>query len=904
MDFFKSLIDKDLGTPPTVLYDIRNPVAHVSKGPKTYVCEDLLSLARYDNKPLPNLPPDFQRPLKWVVSSVQYGVPRLLTIKVYEEVYARVKKENANEMLKTMYDKWLIKLNALDEIKFILQSTSAQQVLPQNVLGGQKRCTFYNNSRFSFESVESTYVEALLETCSQYGLIRSEVPENTKIFIEFAKNALKPMLHIMVSKEGINKAITARRDNAPDYGLLVAEVLNVKSRLDAHLAKTVLNLEQCMVLAFQEHASNFCNQVDPSALIDVDGDGVDTPYGLLDLGDHVELHRHSARKGLKALKKGILSSSNQFLMEAPLVFQRKCHATLVLAENRGDANSRSLCFVLANENRLAQVQGLEKGRDAPRVVMYTPVIKRVDSQDALSREVDPDAYEVRFEDVELVRVTCTYTGDKAKVTIEWRNVLGEHKETYTTRVHRLTDGDADGAPGSQAIVRTVLQPLVPEFGLGSGLRAAMTFGGAVFSEVCIEALPAPIWHRQEKLGMYERLLSWGGSLMRPLRGSRSTDTSDTVLREVYALYPPSSASFEGDSLTFRCYGVEHEVETNTNEHLLELQYTVGRYNPPAGQEMHGRAANGQPVQSHSCIVYRNRSAALEGEDTKLVAECITYDAVPGAQKIEKSTGWAIKEPVAFFEGKQRVGLLLRILRWSLDRFDNAYMLPSMRLSTQRDLRQYMKKLDKLVGSAKTKRALRSVLKTIEMRRALQEYMERLSARPDEVVRRVYNSFEADVRDVFLLSGKCAMEMLVKKHLSTDKHRREVRDTLSKMEMKMEGGIDACYLEKYVPPLQQVLTHLFDEKRDVSERKKSQARVHLVLYALYLSGILQNPIVSIEDMLDIFIENLPSKIDLQHQARRLEKAGKNITFFFSETASAHEDTILFQAMALLHTACAV
>lgn len=561
-----------------------------------------------------------------------------------------------------------------------------------------------------------------------------------------------------------------------------------------------------------------------------------TAIGLLALDDHKplhgeELHRHEGIVDIKdrtEFCKGTLA----YHLRAPLLFQRTKHATLtfVLPFHEPDV---TVCLILSKQDSF-----FDETTDT-----YLVENTRFGHVDALDDEKKRDIMTA----ANVVNVVYTKTEDgNDQITIRTKTMERGAKEQvlrFGAKRNRFMPMPEASGTSSIQYYHTTLKPL-------DEMDNDVPFIDGVFCETCIEALPAPFWHRSRPKTFWEKCTTLFGNVRKAIAPKRELEDRNGSLRDVYALVVPKNGKLGPTKLIFRCFGIEHETDTIDSKDRLELHY-----------EKKGSAEMAHTVSRIYVVSHDEKT----GTDTlSAIARCDT------SQKHEGHIGWDICDAALDLEdGYRKTDTYLRIFTWACERFANPSVLPHYSKRAFQELIRYMMELANRFG--------------------MDEYGEKAAAfLAIEEATPLHMSIDADFeKNVNILS-----KLLYRYKAEKIFYEKNILHLANEMR-------EPCYrrLEQWVqnPAL----------LNEIDFKKLKQKREHVrwgAAFAYHLMVILPgSSLSSLKAMYDVVLK------DIHNAGEMYEKTSKKYERFLAHyqvTESPDKSVVRFQAMALLSKLCGV
>ena len=559
-----------------------------------------------------------------------------------------------------------------------------------------------------------------------------------------------------------------------------------------------------------------------------------TAIGLLALDDHRPLHgEHLHREeGIVDIKDktDFCEGRLAYHLRAPLLFQRTKHATLtfVLPFYEPDV---TVCLILSKKESF-----FDETTDT-----YVVENTRFGHVNELNDEMKKNIMNA----ANVVNVVHTRTDDgNDQITIKTKTMEQNARE----RVMRFGAKRKQFMPkanGESSIqhYHTVLEPL-------EEMDDGIPFINGVFCETCIEALPAPLWHRSRPKTFWEKCTSLVGSVRKAIAPKREIEDREGSLRDAYALVVPKGGKLGPTKLIFRCFGIEHETDTIVSKDRLELHY-----------EKKGSAESAYTV-SRIYVLSHDEKTGLDTPTT--IARCDT------SQEYEGHIGWDICDAALDIEdGYRKTDTYLRIFTWACERFANPSVLPHYSKRAFGELISYMM--------------------TLADRFDMEEYGEKAAAflKIKEAIP-LHMSIDADFEKNISILSKLLYRYKAEKIF----YEKNIIHLANEMR-------EPCYrrLEEWIqnPAL----------LNEIDFKKLMQKKEHVrwgVTFAYHLMVILPgSSLSSLKTMYDVVLK------DIHNAAAMYEKTNKKYERFLAHyqvTDSPDKSVVRFQAMAMLSKLCGV
>lgn len=604
-----------------------------------------------------------------------------------------------------------------------------------------------------------------------------------------------------------------------------------------------LNMLKLECIAYQLHINDFISLTREfkkeasgrTIFLDSEDGELATAFGLVALEDHKPVHGETVHRdeGIVEVedRTDFCKGNLTYHLRAPLVYQRTEHATLtfVLPMHRPDV---TVCLLLLKENSFFD-ENLQK---------YTVEILRVSHVEAMSDEIRQDV--LQYENIRSV-VLAKNRDATDLIQIVTKTAEKDARESvYKFKAKRTQFMPRGASKSSIHFYHSKLEPL-------EAVDDKPFFLNGLFCETCIEALPAPFWHRSRPKSFWEKCTTLVSKTKELLSPKREVEDKEIALRDVYALVVPKSGKLGPTKLVFRCFGVEHETDQIISKDRLELHYE--------------KKGGGDSAYTVSKIYVVSTDPEKDTEDRKVIARCDT------SKEREGHVGWDICDAALDVEdGYRKSDTYLRIFEWACERFANPQVVPHYSREALGELARYMILLAERFGMFTFMRDAEKFV----------NFQEKIS-----IGISMDMDFEKNVYTLSKLLYRYEAEKLF-----YDKNILLIAN-------EMRG---ACYrkLEEWTKD-----RTLMGELNPKKLSKKEDRIVWGTMFAHHLMVILPySPLSSLKAMYDVVLKDI-CKAEQRYERTKL-RYRNFLRYYNIAEAPPAKQVVRFQAMAMLHELCGV
>ena len=617
----------------------------------------------------------------------------------------------------------------------------------------------------------------------------------------------------------------------------LVDVIKKKTGYDFNLLKLECIANQLYVLEFLSLAREFQKKASGGTFSLQSKKGeLATAFGLFTLEDHKPIHGETVHmnEGIVEVKDktDFCEGNLAYHLRAPLVFQRTKHATLtfVLPTYKPEIK---VCLILSKEDTFLD----------DTTVTYRVENTRFAHAEALNDEMRKSIGNLAG----VKRVTCVKNKEEKTLMLRITSAtLEDEKEKETSfnfKAQTKTFVPKSASESSIQFYHSILEPV-------KKMDQDIPFLNGVFCETCIEALPAPFWHRSRPKTFWEKCSTLVSSVKGVLTPKREIEDRDASLRDVYALVVPESGKLGPKKLVFRCFGIEHETDQIVSKDRLELHYE--------------KKGSGEFTHTVSRIFVITQDSKTNTVVRRGIARCDT------SKKYNGHIGWDICDAALDVEdGYRKTDTYLRIFSWACERFANAKVIPYYSKKTFEDLVRYMITLAKLFKMDNYSKAAEKFL-NIQQSAFVNTSLDK--------------DFEKNLNIISMMMYRCKAETIF--------YKKNILGIANEMR-------ESCYkkLDELVenPGLLGTM--------NIEKLRKKDPRVFWgVVFAFHLATIFPGfSASSLKKMYDVVL------VDIHKAENMVEKTTeryKNFLTHYNVSNPPEKPIVRFQAMALLHKLCGV
>lgn len=502
---------------------------------------------------------------------------------------------------------------------------------------------------------------------------------NSKL-LEMGKNMTKPSLFLFTFKYKESKAgkpinasdrvsIQSIKDvqyflggklmiqnSAPGrmLGVDLQDITGLKTQTEFDILKAKCNVHHKYVLEFKRILNDL---FEASMEIAVDAKKIknfSTAFSLADV-KHAHTKSYKAKEGLileqsynvkykgkGGKKKGAGGmkgvKKTRYISSTPLLFQKIQHVSVVV-EDPYEVEGLKICFIFKKEICYNAKQSDRFLLVHKRVMCKTPL-----TQDQKNRIYGLNCTEL------TVSVRKDYESGQTFDDIELK-IDADKKYTIESFTSKRTAVQFDRAHSKIQFINEPLQVVVDTTPKNS------VFVNGTFSQIVLEAVPLPNWHRVREKTEFEKVTPHWWQFWKKREEIDRGDMNSTLFEDVYVQISKSVAGERGASndVTYLCFGIEEE--SNCKLSTMWLQFT---YIP---KEARGKNAFGK-IESFDFTEEGGGGSELLASLSRTEKGEIKWEVYD-----------RFREELA--SGQFPSSTYLRVLHWAFRRFQDGHTVPTM-----------------------------------------------------------------------------------------------------------------------------------------------------------------------------------------------------------------------------------
>jgi hypothetical protein len=422
------------------------------------------------------------------------------------------------------------------------------------------------------------------------------------------------------------------------------EITGLEMQIDFDILKAKCNVHNMYVLEFEEVLNDLFEASKGIAVNAKDIKNFPTAFALANVKD-AHTKSSSAKTGLVLTKK-TKNSKRQYLSSTPLLFQKVQHVSLVV-EDPYEIMGLKICFIFKKENTYNSGQSTKYVLVHKRVMSKTQltplqktIIQTLNCGELFISERKDDEGKPAFDEIKL------------KIDTD----RGYEIETFTSK---RTTVQFDSNHSKIQFKNEPLQPVNPCPKKSTPINSV--FANGIFSQIVLEAVPLPTWHRVRKKTDFEKATPHWWQFWKKREEIDEGDMNSTLFEDVYVQISKSIAGGRSasDDVTYLCFGIEEESDFKLSTTWLQFTYTPRKNQGKSG----GKNASGK-IESFDFT-----------EDGGGQSELLASLSLTKGGEIRWEVYDRFKDELTSVQFPSTT--YLRVLHWALRRFQDGHTVPTM-----------------------------------------------------------------------------------------------------------------------------------------------------------------------------------------------------------------------------------
>ena len=423
------------------------------------------------------------------------------------------------------------------------------------------------------------------------------------------------------------------------------EITGLETQIEFDILKAKCNVHHMYMLKFKEILDGLFEASRGIAVDAKDIESFPTAFALANVKD-AHTVGSSAQTGLVLTGKSA-GSKTEYVSSTPLLFQKVQHVSLVV-EDPYEVMGLKVCFIFKKKDCYKSSEKTKYALVHKRVMCKTKLnprdkklIQLLNCSELTVSEREDDESKQPFDHIEL----------KIDVGENYRIETFTSKRTAVQFDSSHSKIQFKNEP--LQVFNTDLEKFTPE---------NSEFANGIFSQIVLEAVPLPNWHRVREKSNFEKITPHWWQFWKKREDIDEGDMNSTLFEDVYVQIGKSIAGKRGEpnDVTYLCFGIEEESDFNSSTMWLQFTYTP--------RKIQGKSGRKNAFGKIESVSFTEDGG---GSKSELLASL----------SLSKSGGIKWKVYDRFKDELTSVQFpsttYLRVLHWALRRFQDGHTVPTM-----------------------------------------------------------------------------------------------------------------------------------------------------------------------------------------------------------------------------------